>query len=159
MTARKNDYASIAFKKRGGTYQGSAPLRDLPLFQKDPAETMRAATDSYCTALRHVKQWQREVKNMRKSKAPLTARKAWKLGDIVHILNQDLADHGCRLENLYGHLQRHAGLCPKRLSSYVTLRRYVDDVKAIPPNLKWYNIEKKVKVASQVIIDGVPMKV
>ena len=146
MTDRKKSCAAVAFKKRGATYQGSVPLRDLILLRDDPAETMRVVTDIYQRALAEIRQWQRDVKSLRRSKTPLSARKAWELGDIVHRLEADLADHACRLENLYDHLARYAGTSAW-LSRYVTFRRHVDNVDAIPDKLKWNSIVKTAKSA------------
>ena len=154
MTVRIGGYAAIAFKKLGGTYRGSTPLRDIALLRNDPAHTMRAATDTYQGALREIRQWQGEVELLRQCKMPLPARKAWELGNIVHRLNEDLATDGCQLESTYDHLKRHAGLAPKWLGGYVALRRYVDDVNAIPPGLKWNSIIKSVKSAGQAIDMG-----
>ena len=149
--------ASVAFKRRGGAYQGSVPLKDLALLRNDPAETMHAVSTIYRMALREIRQWQRDAESVRQSKMPLSARKAWELGDIVHRLNADLAEHSCRLENLYDHLARHAGTS-SWLSQYVTLRRYVNDKEAIPQSLKWNSIAKKVKPAGQAIAAGLSVE-
>lgn len=146
MTDRKKSYAAIIFKRRGSTYQGSVPIRDLALLRGDPAETMRVVTDIYQRALAEIKQWQRDVKSPRQSKTPLSAKKAWELGDIIYSLKADLAEHACQLENLYDHLTRHAGTSTW-LRQYVTFRRYVDNVDAIPDDLKWNNIAKTAKSA------------
>lgn len=153
MSERKESYAAVAFKRRGGTYQGSVPLKDLALLHDDPAQTMHAVTDIYQRALREIRQWQKDAESVRQSRVVLSARKAWELGDIVHRLNTDFAKHSCRLENLYDHLARHAGTSGW-LSQYVTLRRYVNDVESIPESLTWNSIAKKVKPASQAIAAG-----
>ena len=158
MTKGKDSRAAIAFKKRGGAYRGSAPLSDLALLRNDPAETMSAVTDVYRRALRQMRQWQRDIKSLRKSKIPLPASKAWELGNVVHTLNADLAAHGCRLENLYDHLERHAGLSPKWLGRFVTFRRYVYDVEAIPDGLKWNRVVRSAKSTGQAITAGLLVK-
>lgn len=151
MKDESDRLASVAFTKRGSTYRASAPLGDLALLSKDPALTMRRATDTYEEALGEIRRWQREVRTLRKSQTPLPAYKAWELGDIVCRLKSNLASHGCELDDLYGHLERHAKLPPKWLTQYVTLRRYVDDVEAIPTEIKWNSIMKSVKSASLLI--------
>ena len=148
---RQDAYASVAFKKRGGAFRGSVPMGDLPLLSNDPAETMREVTVIYQNALADIKRWQRDASKLRKSKTPMTVRKVWELGDILHRLNGDLAEQGCRIENLYDHLERHADISPKRASSFVTLRRYVSDVDLIPENLQWNKVLKTVKSTSQAI--------
>ncbi len=151
---RKDSCAAIAFKKRGRAYRGSAPLSDLALLRNNPAETMRAVTDVYRRALQEIRQWQRDVNSLRQSKIPLPAKKAWELGNVVHTLNADLAAHGCWLENLYDHLERHARLSPQWLGRFVTFRRYVHDVDAIPEDLKWNRVVRSAKSTGQAINDG-----
>ncbi len=158
MTVGKVIYASVAFKKHGGAYQGSVPLSDLALLPNDPADTMRAVTGIYEAALLDIKRWQREAKSLRQSRTPMSVRKAWELGDVLHRLNTNLAGHGCQLENLYDHLEHHAGLPPKRATSFVTLRRYVDDADVIPQQLQWNRIMKTVKATSQAIAAGLPVE-
>lgn len=148
MTTENGAQASVAFTKRGSAYRASAPLSDLALLSNDPAQTMRKATETYEAALTEIRQWQQDVKALRSSRIPLSASKAWELGDIVYRLNADLASHGCRLENLYDHLERHAKLPPKWLTQYVTLRRYIHDVESIPVEIKWNSIMKSVRSAS-----------
>ena len=94
--------AGVAFKRRGADYRASAPLQDLALLRDDPAKTMRAATVKYRTALRDIRQWQQDVEALRRSKTALPAKKAWELGNIVHKLDEELAKHGCQLEDPYG---------------------------------------------------------
>ncbi len=120
--------------------------------------TMRAVTILYETALTEIKQWQREAKSLRLSRTPMSVRVAWELGDILLRLNAGLAEQGCQVENLYDHLERHAGLSPKRASSFVTLRRYVDDADLIPEELQWNRILKTVKATSQAISAGLPLQ-
>ncbi len=154
MTVDKAIYASVAFKRCGGAYQGSVPLGDLGLLSHDPAETMQSVTGIYEAALADIKRWQKEASSLRQSRTPMSVRKAWELGDILYRLNAGLAENGCQVENLYDHLERHAGLSSKRASSFGTLRRYVDDVNAIPPELQWNRILKTVKSTSEAIAAG-----
>lgn len=145
--------AALEFKKRDGTYRGSVPVGDLALLPNDPAETMRIVTVIYQNTLGEIRRWQQEAQVLRRSKTPLSARKAWKLGDIVSRLEADLAKHSCRVDGLYAHLARHAGT-PGWLGSFCTFRRYVDDLEAIPENLKWNSIAKRAKAAGQAIAAG-----
>ena len=154
MTDKQEAYAGVAFKRRGADYRASAPLRDLALLRDDPAKTMRAATVKYRTALRDIRQWQQDVEALRRSKTALPAKKAWELGNIVHKLDEELAKHGCQLEDPYGHLERHAGLSPKWLAQYITFRRYVEAIDAIPDTLKWNSIMKSVRSAGEAIASG-----
>ncbi len=85
----------------------------------------------------------------------MSARVAWELGDILFQLNIGLESLGCRVEHLYDHLEEHVGLSPKRASSFVTLRRYVDDPTLIPEELQWNRILKTVKTTSQSIAAGI----
>lgn len=151
---RQDAYASVAFKKRGGAFRGSVPLGDLALLPNDPAETMRVVTAIYQNTLTDIKRWQDDAGTLRKSRTPLPARKAWELGDILHRLDADLAEQGCCIENLYDHLERHAGISPKRAGGFITFRRYVPDAELIPIGLKWNNIMKTVKSTSQAITAG-----
>lgn len=152
MINSKGRYAAVTFKKRGNAYQGTVLLSNLALLRDDPAKTMHEVTFIYRGAVTNVKRWQSDIKSLRKSKVPLSARKAWELGDILHKLTTDLAERGCRLDGLYDHLERHAGLTPRRASSFVTLRRYVEDPGSIPENLKWHNVEKTAKLSSRSIV-------
>ena len=154
MSESRDPLASLAFKKRGSTYQGSVPLQDLTLLRNDPAETMRIATATYADALGKVKRWQNEARHLRRSKISLTARKAWELGDIIDKLADDVEAQGCQIEKLYDHLERHAQLPAKRGSSFVTLRRYVPDPSLIPADLRWNDILKTVKSSAQSIASG-----
>lgn len=154
MMEMHDRYASVAFKKRGGAFRGSVPMGDLILLTNGPAETIHVVTIIYQNALADIKRWQKEASELRKSKTPLTVRKVWELGDVLHQLNNDLAEQGCRIENLYDHLERHADISPKRASSFVTLRRYVPDAELIPEDLHWNKILKTVKTASLAIADG-----
>ena len=158
MTTSKDNYVLVAFKKQGDSYQGSAPIGDLALFRNDPAETMRSATEAYTKALSAIMEWQQDAKLLQSTRMPMSARKAWELGDIVHRLNEALAAHGCELENMYDHFESHLGLNRKWLSKYVTFRRYVEDQNAIPPALKWNSIEKVTKSAGQAIAAGLPVE-
>ena len=151
LKKRKHLVANIMFKKRGGAYRGSAPLGDLALLRNDPAKTMRTVTGVYRRALLDIRQWQREVRSLRQSKIPLPAKKAWELGNVVHQLNVDLAAHGCRLDSVYDHMERHARLSPHLLGRFVTFRRYVHDVEAIPEHLKWNRVVRSVKSTGQAI--------
>ena len=153
MSGQKKLYANIAFKKRGRTYQGSVPLGELPLLIGDPAKKIHTATTIYHTAIGEIRQWQKDTKPLNKSRTALLAWKAWELGDIVYRLQSDLASHSFRIENLYDHLARHSGT-PRWVRTYVTFRRYVDDVSTIPENLKWNSIEKSPKAAGQAISSG-----
>ena len=114
---------------------------------------MRTVTAVYQNALNQIRHWQQETQALRSSKTPLSARKAWELGDIVCRLEADLAKHSCRVDGLYGHLTLHAGT-PGWLGSFCTLRRYVDDPEAIPENLKWNSIAKRAKAAGLAITAG-----
>ena len=154
MMEWQGTYASVAFKKRGGAFRGSVPVGDLSLLPNDPAETMREVTAVYERALDDIKRWQKDASELRKSKTPMTVRKVWELGDILHHLNTSLAELGCQLENPYDHLERHAGIPTKRASSFVTLRRYVAYAELIPENLQWNKILKTVKSTSLAIADG-----
>ena len=154
MMERQSAYASVAFKKRGGAFRGSVPVGDLSLLPNDPAETMREVTAIYQNALDDIKRWQKDASELGKSKRPMTVRKVWELGDILHHLNASLTELGCHLENPYDHLERHAGIPAKRASSFVTLRRYVADAELIPENLQWNKILKTVKSTSLAIADG-----
>ena len=157
MTKRKKSCAEVSFKKRGASVQGSVALRDLALLPSDPAETMRAVTAIYEEALAEIRQWQRDARTLRQSRVSLSARKAWELGDIVHRLQTDLAVYGCRLENLHDHLSRHAGTSAW-LRKYVTFRRYVDRVEAVPDGLRWNSIAKKARTAGLSITAGLPVE-
>ena len=158
MTGHNSSYASVAFKRREGTYRGSALLSDLTMLRNDPAQTMRTVTSIYQGSLGEIRQWQRDVKYLRESRTPLSAKKAWELGDIVHRLRTDLAKHGCRLEDLYDHLERHAGLPRKWLRQFVTLRRYIDNMDTIPDGLRWNSVAKKAKSAGQAIAGSQPVE-
>lgn len=147
-------YASVEFRKQGNSFRGSVPITDLALIPNDPAETMNTVTKIYQNALTEIKYWHEDADALRKSKTPMPARKVWELGDILDRLNAGLAEQGCRIENLYDHLERHAGIPSKRASSFVTLRRYVDDAEMIPENLQWNKILKTVKSSSQAIGSG-----
>ena len=158
MTIPRDSYVLVAFKKQGESYQGSTPIRDIALFRSDPAEIMRSATDAYTRALEKIRQWQEDAKLLQRARKPMSARKAWELGDIVHRLNETLAEYGCQLENMYDHFESHAGLSRKWLSKYATFRRYVDDQNVIPPDLKWNSVEKITKSAAQAIAAGLPIE-
>ena len=154
MTNNRPTYASVAFKKRGGAYQGSVPLGDLSLLAGDPAATMRAVTALYQAAVADIHRWQTDAKSLRQANTPMPVTKAWELGNILYALNNDLAKHGCKIDKMYEHLERHAKLNPKRASSFLTLRRYVDDATTIPSELQWNRILKTVKATSQAIAAG-----
>ena len=158
MINAKGRYAAVTFKKRGNAYQGTVLLSNLALLRDDPAETMREVTSIYRGAVTNVKRWQSDIRVLRKSKVPLSARKAWELGDILHKLRTDLAKRGCRLDGLYDHLERHVGLAPRRARSFVTLRRYVENPDSIPENLTWHNMEKTAKSFSRNIVANLPVK-
>lgn len=153
MKEQSSTLASVAFRRRNCTYQGSIPLGDLALLRDDPGETMRAVTNIYGRALQEIRSWQRDVKVMRRSKAVLSARKAWELGDIVFRLDDALAQYSCKLEDMYGHLSQHAKTV-KGLGRYVSFRRYLNDVNMIPERLEWHSVEKKPKTAAQAIAAG-----
>ena len=152
MINGKGRYAAVTFKKRGNAYRGTVFLSNLALLRNDPAETMREVTVIYQKAIADVRSWQSDVSPLRRSRVPLSARKAWELGDILHKLRTDLAQHGCRLDGLYNHLERHVGLTPRRASSFMTLRRHVEDPDSIPKNLKWHSMEKTVKSSCQAFV-------
>ena len=155
MTQDQRPLASVVFEKRGEEYQGSVPLTDLALLRDDPAETLRIVTGLYSGALEQIQQWQSDVKSLRQSRTPLPASKAWELGDTVAKLSEDLEKHGCCLDGLYDHLERHAGLSRKWLGNFMTFRRYVGDKDMIPEGLRWNEILKTAKSAGQAIADGV----
>ena len=150
---QNRDRASVVFKRRNDTYQGSIPLSDLALLPADPSETMRAVANIYERALREIRSWQKDVKAIRQAKAMLSARKAWELGDIVYRLDDALAQYSCKLEDMYGHLSQHAKTV-KGLGRYVSFRRYLPDVSVIPEFLTWHSVEKKPKTAAQAIAAG-----
>ena len=151
MTANKKAHVPISFKKRGGAYRGSLPLKYLSMLQDDPAETMSTATDIYVSTLREIKSWQIQAAELRSSKKALPAWKAWELGDIVRRMNMNLSERGFRLEGVYDHLQRHAGLSPRWLGKFVTLRRYVKDAGNIPSELRWNRIRDCAKSFGRTI--------
>ena len=158
MTGNRPAYANVEFRKRGASYQGSVPLGDLPLLVGDPAATMSTVAGLYQAAVADIGRWQADAKALRQSKTPMPVTKAWELGNILYSLNADLAGHGCKIEKIYEHLERHAGLSSKRASSFVTLRRYVDDPSMIPMELQWNRILKTVKTTSQSIAAGLPVE-
>lgn len=153
MKEKEEGRAKISFRRRGSTYQGSVALQDLDLLRDDPAETMRIVTGIYERSLREIRQWQLDAKTLQLSRMPLPARKAWESGDIVHRLQIEFADHGCRLENLYDHLARHAGTS-EWLSRFVTFRRYVNSTEAIPDGLKWNGVAKRPRTAGLSVAAG-----
>ena len=153
MTENRGPLAALEFRRRDGTYRGSVPLGELSLLPNDPAETMRSVTDIYRSALSEIRQWQRETQAIRQSRTPLTARRAWQLGDIIHRLETNLKLHSCHLVDLYGHLSRHAGTTDW-LGAFRTFRRYVDDPESIPENLKWNSVAKRAKASGQAIASG-----
>ena len=154
MSRGRAPLAALEFKKRGGNYRGSVPVGELVLLPNDPAETMRTVTTVYQSALDEIRQWQQETEALRRSKTPLSARKAWELGEIVRRLEADLEKHSCRIDGLYDHLARHAGT-PGWLGTFCTFRRYLDDPESISENLKWNSIAKRAKAAGQAIAAGV----
>ena len=159
MTASTKAHVPVSFKKRGGAYRGSVPLKHLALLQNDPAATMSTATDIYISALREIRDWQIQARELRSCQKALPAWKAWELGDIVNRMKANLAEQGCRLEGVYDHLQRHAGLSPSSLSKFVTLRRHVKDSGNIPYELRWNRIRDAAKSFGQSIsekYDGSP---
>ncbi len=152
MTGQNNMHASLSFTKRGSLYRASIPLKDIALLHGDPAEVMSKATAIYGKALIDIKAWCRDVNSAGQKKKPLLARKAWELGDIIQILIEDLDLIGCLLEGLHTHLARHARLSSYRSSRCLTFRRYIDDIYAIPVDLKWSRVEKSVKASAEAII-------
>lgn len=149
--------AKIAFKKRGGAYRGSVALGELALLPGDPAAAMQAATGIYQAAVSEIRRWQRETQAQRQAKQPLTARRAWELGDILHRLESGLASYSCRLDAPYDHLWRHAG-ATRALIPYRTFRRHLDDPESIPPDLKWETIAKRAKATAQSLASGRPVE-
>lgn len=143
--------ASISFRKRGGLYQGLVPLGDLVSLHNDPAETMLALTISYAGSLEEIRKWRRRANALRKKRQALPAAKAWALGNIVHELNTNMANHGCKIDDPYGHLERHARLRRKWLQPFVTFRRYVPNAENIPGNLKWHEVMKAPKLIGESI--------
>jgi len=113
---------------------------------------LRAAADSYRASLGEIKQWQSDARALRQHRAPLPARKAWQLGDILRRMQARLAMHGCKLQSVYDHLERHAGLPPKRAAEFIALRKYIDDETMIPANLNWHRMVKTVKSSSATIV-------
>jgi len=142
---------AVEFKKIGGAYRGSVQLRDLSRLQGDPAATLRAAANSYRASLDEIKQWQNDARALRDNRAPLTAKKAWQLGEILHRMQTRLAMHGCKLQSVYDHLERHAGLHPKRAAEFIAFRKHIDDEALIPPDLNWHRIVKTVKSSAAEI--------
>lgn len=155
MSEGSGPLAALEFKERDGTYRGSVPVGDLALLPDDPAETMRTVTTIYQNALDEIRQWQQEAKVLHSSRTPLSARKAWQLGDVVYRLESDIEQHSCRIVGLYDHLAQHAGT-PGWLGSFHTFRRYVDILESIPEDLKWNSIAKRAKAAGQAIASGIP---
>ena len=153
----EDSYALVAFKRQGDSFQASTSIRDLALIREDPALILRSAAEIYTKALGEILRWQGDAGVLQRAKTPMSARKAWELGDIVHRLNELLAENGCQLEDLYDHLESHAGVRRKWLSKYVTFRRYVNDRNVIPPDLKWNSVEKVTKSAGQAIAAGLPV--
>ena len=151
---QKNAYANIEFKKRGGAYHGSVIMSDIPLLQGDPAETMRVVTAIYQNTIMDVRQWQRDVRELKDKGFSLSARKAWQLGEILYRLNTEFMERGCQVQHLYEHLERHVGLARKRASEFVTFRRYIDNMEIVPEDVMWNSIVKNVKSSSQAIADG-----
>lgn len=146
------DCVAVEFKKIGGAYRGSVRLRDLSRLRGDPAETLRAAAGVYRRSLTEIKRWQKDAQALRETKSPLPARKAWQLGDILHRLHAQLMTHGCRLLSVYDHLQRHAGLHPKRAAEFAAFRRYLDDAEMIPRDMTWNSIVKRVKPSAAAMM-------
>ena len=144
--------------KRGGAYRGSTPIGDLALLGNDPAETMRTVTVIYKEALREIREWRRTAALLQSVRKPMFAECAWHLGDIVHRLESSLQAHGCRLDGLYEHLERHAGVSPKWISPFVTFRRYVASVDKIPDGLKWRRVAKAPKFFGKAISSGIPVE-
>lgn len=142
---RRNDCAAVEFKRVGGAYRGSVSLRDLSKLRGDPAETLRAVAGVYQKSMNDIKQWQREAQTLRDAKSPLPARKAWQLGDILHRLQTELMARGCKVQSVYDHLERHAGLHPKRAAEFAAFRRHLDDAAMIPRAMTWNRIVKSVK--------------
>ena len=157
LSEDRGPLAALKFKKHDGTYRGSVPLADLALLPNDPAETMHTVAEIYRHSLMEIHQWQRETQAMHQSKKPITARRAWQLGDIVYRLEADLKLHSCRLVDLYDHLARHAGTTDW-LGTFRTFRRYVEDPEAIPEKLLWNSIAKRPKAVGQAITDGQPVE-
>ena len=157
MTAPTNEKRSavVSFKKRDGRYRGSISLAHLGLLCDDPAKTLGEVTACYAGALNDIAAWRRDVTAMRKEGLQLSARKAWELGDVVNRLTRGLAERNCRLDGLYDHLRRHAGVS-EWLAAFVTFRRYVEDVDAIPEDLKWNGLSKRAKTAGQAISNTRP---
>lgn len=153
MKEKEEGCAKVSFKRRGSSYQGSVALHDFDLLQDDPAETMRIETGIYEKSMREIRQWQLDARTLQQSRTPLSARKAWELGDIVHRLQIEFADHGCRLENLYDHLARHAGTS-EWLGRFVSFRRYVNSAETIPDGLKWNGVAKRPRTAGLSIAAG-----
>lgn len=143
---------AVEFKRVGGAYRGSVQLRDLSKLRGDPADTLRAAAGIYRESLAEIKRWQKDAQALKENKTPLPARDAWRLGDIVHRLHARLALHGCKLQSSYDHLQRHAGLHPKRAAEFAAFRRHLDDATMIPRGMTWNSIVKRVKPSAAAMI-------
>ena len=154
MKDNGQSFASVSFRKRGWFYQGLVSLDGLASLHDDPAETMHALTISYAQSLEEIRKWRRRANALRKKRQALPAVKAWVLGNIVHELNANMASHGCKIDDPYGHLERHARLHRKWLQPFVTFRRYVPNMEDIPGNLKWHEVMKAPKLAGESISSG-----
>ncbi len=77
---------------------------------------------------------------------PVLARSIWGLGNRIFLLRRDVElRFWMEIEDLYGHLERDLGLSRQTLSRIVTLRRYVPQMKMIPPGLTWSAISSSPK--------------
>ncbi len=143
--------AAVTFTKRGSSYRATVRLSHLYLLPGDPSEALSAASNSYARAIHDIKAWKSQTAVLRTRGIPITARRAWALGEIVHTLREELSAQSCSLDGLYDHLRRHAGTS-EWLQNYMTFRRYVDDPARISGELMWRGISKRPKVAGQAIL-------
>ena len=127
----------IVFEKNNEKIIPSISLDDVDIVPENINVLLKNAADSYNDSILKMKFIVKENIKLRKSKMQVPARLMWDFGNEIFNLIDKLGEINFRFGNLYQSLIRDLSVSDTTLERVITFRRYINDPKLIPENLKW----------------------
>jgi len=137
-----NKPALVSFEPDKGTFRGYLSIEVVLGSEKRPEILLQKAIRIYENALTQMAAIIFDIKNSKKNRTRVAARKIWQLGNFIFRLLDELKEIDLEIDGIYDHLSRDLGVKKKWLEKVIIFRRYIPDVNIIPKSLNWGRLEK-----------------
>ena len=148
----------VSFEPYKDGYRAFLLLEDAIISQTDPEEISDKARIIYENAIKRTKKHISDIRAIRASRKPVTARKVWEVGDAIFFMVDRLKEIGLQIDGVYDHLARDLGEKRKWFEKAIILRRYISEKELIPKSLNWGRLEKGTRKKAERLNLGLPLE-